>query len=96
MAKKIDPHAREKNESTARQVNFILFESGRIGLWASQKMGVFMKDIMGALLASLFVVFALISLLSVDHTQNSGLVTSQGKISDSGAGLLETILLQGH
>jgi hypothetical protein len=55
-----------------------------------------MKDIMGALLASLFVVFALISLLSVDHTQNSGLVTSQGKISDSGAGLLETILLQGH
>ena len=52
-----------------------------------------MKDIMGALLASLFVVFALISLLSVDHTQNSGLVTSQGKISDSGAGLLETILL---
>ena len=52
-----------------------------------------MKDIMGALLASLFVVFVLISLLSVKHTQNSGLVTSQGKISDSGADLLETILL---
>jgi len=55
-----------------------------------------MKDIMGALLASLFVVFVLISLLSVDRTQNSGLVTSHGKISDSEPILLETVLLQLH
>jgi len=55
---------------------------------------VFIKDIiMGAFLASLFVVFVLISLLSVDHTKSSGLVTSQGKISDSGASVLEMILL---
>lgn len=39
-----------------------------------------MKDITGPLLASLFVVFVLISLLSVDRTQNSGLVTSRGKL----------------
>jgi hypothetical protein len=51
-----------------------------------------MKDI-GAVLASLFVIFILISLLSVDHTQNSGLNSSHGKPSDSGAGLVEAILL---
>jgi hypothetical protein len=51
-----------------------------------------MKDI-GALLASLFVIFILISLLLVDHTQNSGLNTSRGKTSDSGVGLVEAILL---
>jgi hypothetical protein len=47
-----------------------------------------MKDI-GALLASLVVIFILISLLS----QNSGLNSSRGKTSDSGAGLVEAILL---
>jgi hypothetical protein len=52
-----------------------------------------MKDIIGPLVASLFVVFVLISLLSVDRTQNSGLVTSRGKISDSEPFLLETMLL---
>jgi hypothetical protein len=51
-----------------------------------------MKDI-GALLASLFVILILISLLSVDHTQNSGLNGSLGKTSDFGAGLVEAILL---
>jgi hypothetical protein len=51
-----------------------------------------MKDI-GAVLASLFVIFILISLLSVDDTQNSGLNSSHGKTSDSGAGLVEAILL---
>jgi hypothetical protein len=36
-------------------------------------------------------------MLSVDRrTQNSGLIISHGKISDSAAGLLETILLQRH
>jgi hypothetical protein len=86
MAKKIDPHAREKNESTARQVNFILFESGRIGLWASQKMEVFMKDITPALLATLFILYSLIILLSVElHPDNmsSPFVDNQ-KISDVG------------
>ena len=42
-----------------------------------------MKDIMGLLVGSLFVVFVLISLLSGVRSQNSGLVTSHGKISDS-------------
>jgi hypothetical protein len=51
-----------------------------------------MKDI-GAVLASLFVIFILISLLSVDHTQNSGLNSSRGKTLDSGAVLVESILL---
>jgi hypothetical protein len=55
-----------------------------------------MKDITGALLATLFVVFVLISLLSVGRTQNSGLVISHGKISDSEPFLVETILLQLH
>ena len=55
-----------------------------------------MKDITGALLASLFVVFVLISLLSVDRrTQNSGLVTSHGKL-DSDSSLTAPILLQLH
>jgi hypothetical protein len=54
-----------------------------------------MKDIMGALLASLFVVFVLISLLSVDRNQNSGLVTSHGKL-DSESSLTAPILLQLH
>ncbi|HSE90878.1 MAG TPA: hypothetical protein VLJ79_32010 [Candidatus Binatia bacterium] len=53
-----------------------------------------MKDIMGLLVGSLFVVFVLISLLSGVRSQNSGLVTSHGKISDSEPLLLETILLQ--
>jgi len=54
-----------------------------------------MKDITGPLLASLFVVFVLISLLSVDRrTQDSRLIISHGKISDSAAALLEAILLQ--
>jgi hypothetical protein len=52
-----------------------------------------MKDITGALLASLFVVFVLISLLSVDRTQNSGLVTSHGKL-DSDSSLAARLLLQ--
>jgi hypothetical protein len=51
-----------------------------------------MKDI-GAVLASLFVIFILISLLSVDDTQNFGLNSSLGKTSDSGTGLAEAILL---
>ena len=55
-----------------------------------------MKDIMGLLVGSLFVVFVLISLLSGGRSQNSGLVTSHGKISDSEPLLLETILLQLH
>jgi hypothetical protein len=38
----------------------------------------------------------LISLLSGVHNQNSGLVTSHGKISNSEPLLLETILLQLH
>jgi hypothetical protein len=50
-----------------------------------------MKDI-GAVLASLFVIFILISLLSVDDTQNSGLNSSLGKTSDSETSL-EAILL---
>jgi hypothetical protein len=54
-----------------------------------------MKDITGALVASLFVVFVLISLLSVDRTQNSGLVTSHGKL-DSESSLTAPILLQLH
>ena len=37
-----------------------------------------MKDI-GAVLASLFIIFILISLLSVDDTQNFGLNSSLGK-----------------
>jgi hypothetical protein len=41
-----------------------------------------MKDITGLLVGSLFVVFVLISLLSGGRSQNSGLVTSHGKISD--------------
>jgi hypothetical protein len=53
-----------------------------------------MKDIMGLLVGSLFVVFVLITLLSVGRSQNSGLVTSHGKISDSEPILLETVLLQ--
>ena len=55
-----------------------------------------MKDVMGLLVASLFVVFVLISLLSGGRSQNSGLVTSHGKISDSEPLLLEKILLQLH
>ena len=51
-----------------------------------------MKDI-GALLASLVVIFILISLVSADHTQNFGLNSSRGKTSDSGVGLVEAILL---
>jgi hypothetical protein len=54
-----------------------------------------MKDITGALLASLFVVFVLISLLSVDRTRTSGLVTSHGKL-DSESILTAPILLQLH
>ena len=49
-----------------------------------------MKDI-GAVLASLFIIFILISLLSVD-TQNFGLHSSLGKTSDSETSL-EAILL---
>ena len=55
-----------------------------------------MKGIMGLLVGSLFVVFVLISLLSGGRSQNSGLDTSHGKISDSEPLLLETILLQLH
>ena len=55
-----------------------------------------MKDITGPLLASLFVVFVLISLLSVGRTQNSGLVIGRGKISIPSPFLVETILLQLH
>ena len=54
-----------------------------------------MKDITGALLATLFVVFVLISLLSVDRTQNSGLVANHGKL-DSESSLIAPILLQLH
>jgi hypothetical protein len=53
-----------------------------------------MKDIMILLGGSLFIVFVLITLLSVGRTQNSGLITSHGKISDSEPLLAETILLQ--
>jgi hypothetical protein len=55
-----------------------------------------MKGIMGLLVGSLFVVFVLISLLSGGRSQNSGSVTSHGKISDSEPLLVETILLQLH
>jgi hypothetical protein len=55
-----------------------------------------MKDIMGLLVGILFVVYVLITLLSVGRTQNSGSVTSHGKISDSEPFLVETILLQLH
>jgi hypothetical protein len=40
-----------------------------------------MKDITGLL--AVFLSFSLISLLSVDRTQNSGLVTSRGKLDSS-------------
>ena len=39
-----------------------------------------MKDVMGLLVGSLIVVFVLISLLSGGRSQNSGLVTSHGKM----------------
>jgi hypothetical protein len=52
-----------------------------------------MKNIMGFLVGILFVVFVLISLLSLGRTQNSGLVTTHGK-SDSEPFLVETILLR--
>jgi hypothetical protein len=55
-----------------------------------------MKDIMSVLVGSLFVVFVLISLLSVGRTQNFGMVTGHRKISDSEPFLVETILLQLH
>jgi hypothetical protein len=55
-----------------------------------------MKGIMGLLVESLFVVFVLISLLSGVRNQNSGLVTTHGKIPNSEPLLLETILLQLH
>ena len=42
-----------------------------------------MKDVMGLLVGSLIVVFVLISLLSGGRSQNSGLVTSHERISDS-------------
>ena len=54
-----------------------------------------MKDITGALLASLFVVFVLLTLLSVGRTQNSGMVTSHGKL-DSESSLTAPILLRLH
>lgn len=53
-----------------------------------------MKDFMTVLLASLFVVFVLVSLFSLDRrAQGQGQITSHGKISDSADELLETILL---
>jgi len=53
-----------------------------------------MKDFTTVLLASLLVVFVLISLFSLDRrTQGPGLTTSHGKIADSADELLETILL---
>jgi hypothetical protein len=55
-----------------------------------------MKDIMGLLVGSLFVVYVLITLLSVGRTQNTGLVASHGRISDSEPFLVETILLELH
>jgi hypothetical protein len=55
-----------------------------------------MKEVMGLLVGSLFIIFVLITLLSVGRTQNSGLVTSHGKISDSEPLLIETILLELH
>jgi hypothetical protein len=52
-----------------------------------------MKDFTTVLLVSLFVVFVLISLLSVSRRpQSAGLTTSHGKIADSETGL-EAILL---
>lgn len=53
-----------------------------------------MKDFMTVLLASLFVVFVLVSLFSLDRrAQGQGQITSHGKIADSADELLETILL---
>jgi hypothetical protein len=53
-----------------------------------------MKDFATVLLASLFVVFVLISLFSVERrTQGYELASSYGKIADSVDELLETILL---
>ena len=53
-----------------------------------------MKDFATLLMASLFVVFVLISLFSLDRrTQGQGLIISHGKIADSADELLETILL---
>ncbi len=53
-----------------------------------------MKDFATVLLASLFVVFVLISLFSVERrTQGYELARSYGKIADSADELLETILL---
>jgi len=54
-----------------------------------------MKDITGALLASLFVVFVLISLLSVDRNQNSGWSAAHGKLHSESI-LTAPILLQLH
>ena len=53
-----------------------------------------MKDFTNVLLASLFVVFVLLSLFSLDRrAQGPGSMTSHGKIADSADELLETILL---
>jgi hypothetical protein len=54
-----------------------------------------MKDFTTVLLASLFVVFVLVSLFSLDRrAQGQGSIASYGKIANSADELLETILLQ--
>jgi hypothetical protein len=54
-----------------------------------------MKDFTTVLLASLFVVFILLSLFSLDRrAQGQGSIASYGKIANSADELLETILLQ--
>jgi hypothetical protein len=54
-----------------------------------------MKDFTTVLLASLFVVFVLLSLFSLDRrAQGQGSIASYGKIANSADELLETILLQ--
>jgi len=66
-----------------------------IPCWTTDtKIGVAMKDFATVLLASLFVVFVLISLFSVERrTQGYELASSYGKIADSADELLETVLL---
>ena len=56
-------------------------------LWVQQNIGVFMKDITAALLVTVFVLYSLIALLSVERNQdstNSPLVSNQERISDLG------------
>ncbi len=58
-----------------------------ISFWVQQNMGVFMKEITAAFLATVFVLYSLVALLSVELNQDSTsspLVSDQGRISEVG------------